>query len=52
MREAVRGVKIMDPRRGHGELLAYVRKFVCSSECEFALIEELEREAVYVRLVG
>ena len=52
MAEAHRAVKILDPRRGHGEILAYTRKYICSLQCEEALIEELEREAQYVRLVS
>ena len=52
MAEAQRRVKILDPRRGKGDLLAYTNKFVCGDACEYALVEELEREAQYVRLVS
>lgn len=52
MRTAVRCVKIQDPRRGSGDSLAYTRKYVCSESCEYALIEELEKESQYVRLVS
>ena len=52
MAMACRGVKIQDPCRGHDDVLAYVRKFVCSDGCERALLDKLESEAQYARLVN
>ncbi len=44
--------KFIDPRRGAGEDLAYIAKFYCSPECEEAIVDELERQAQYARLVS
>ena len=52
MAEAQRRVKILDPRRGKDDLLAYTNKYVCSDVCEYELVQELERESQYVRLVS
>lgn len=43
--------KFQDPRRGKGDELAYILKFFCSPECEEAIVDELERQAQYARLV-
>lgn len=43
--------RFQDPRRGHGEEIAYVRRFCCSAECAGAINDELERQAQYARLV-
>ena len=52
MREAKRRAKFLDPRRGHGDELAYVIKHFCCDEHELAICDELERQAQYVRLVA
>ena len=42
--------KLQDPRRGHGEDIAYIRRHFCSFVCEEAAIEELERQSQCARL--
>lgn len=44
--------RFQDPRRGNGETIAYVRRFVCSAECVAVVCDELERQAQYARLVN
>ena len=44
--------KFQDPRRGNGEHIVYVNKYVCSMTCEEQVIDTLEREATYARLVN
>ena len=51
MREAVMRRKFQDPRRGGNEL-AYINKHFCCLQCEEAIVEELERQAQYARLVN
>ncbi len=43
--------KFQDPRRGDKEPV-YIERFICSYTCEEELIEELERQAQYARLVS
>lgn len=51
MLEAHMAAKFLDPRRGHGEDLAYTKRYFCSNSCEEAIVGELERQATYARLV-
>lgn len=51
MRSSQERKKFLDPRRGKGDELAYVAKYFCSPECEEAIVDELERQAQYARLV-
>lgn len=51
MKEATHSAKFLDPRRGHGEERSYARKYFCSQECELGIVDELERQAQYARLV-
>lgn len=44
--------KFLDPRRGKGDELAYIAKYFCSPECEEAIVDKLERQAQYARLVN
>ncbi len=50
-KEATAAAKFLDPRRGHGDEHAYTRKHFCCQGCEIAIIDELERQAHYARLV-
>lgn len=43
--------KFLDPRRGKDEDLAYVVRFICSPKCEEEIVDELERQAQYARIV-
>ena len=43
--------KFRDPRRGHGEEVAHIRRYCCSEECMHEIVEELERQAQYARVV-
>lgn len=43
--------RFQDPRRGDSEL-AYCERYYCSPECELAIVEELERQAQYSRVVN
>lgn len=52
MREASGRHKFMDPRRSHDVVAEYVNRFFCSQECELAIVDELERQANYARLVN
>lgn len=52
MLEAHRGAKFRDPRRGKGHELAYTTRYFCSQECELAIVDELERQAQYARVVN
>ncbi len=52
MRAAQERKKFLDPRRGEGDRLVYVQKFFCSQECEEAIVDNLERQAQYARLVN
>ena len=51
MKEAIRGAKFLDPRRGEADDLRYVIRHFCSDDCELAIVDELERQAQYARLV-
>ncbi len=51
MRPAEGRHKFRDPRRGQDDELAYVVRFFCSQECELAIVDNLERQAQYARLV-
>ena len=51
MREAKGASKFLDPRRGHGEERAYTRKYFCCDTCQLEIVDELERQANYARLV-
>jgi hypothetical protein len=44
--------KFQDPRRGYKDELAYVRRFYCSDSCQEAIIDELELQAQYARVVN
>ena len=50
MKEALGRSKFLDPRRGHGDELAYTVKHWCCEECQLAICDELERTAQYARL--
>ena len=52
MNEARGRAKFLDPRRGHGEELAYVSKNFCCENCQLGIMEELERQANYARVVN
>lgn len=43
--------KFRDPRRDDDDHDAYVERYFCSSECEEAIVDELERQARLARLV-
>lgn len=43
--------KFQDPRRGVNDDLAYVARYFCSFVCEEAIVDNLERQAQYARLV-
>ena len=49
-KDAIRSVKLQDPRRGHGEDIAYVRRNVCSMQCEEEAIDELDTQAQIARV--
>lgn len=49
-KDAIRSVKLQDPRRGHGEDIRYVRRSVCSVQCEEEAIEELDKQAQIARI--
>lgn len=51
MLEAHMAAKFLDPRRGHGEELAYTKRYFCSDACQLEIVEDLERKATYARLV-
>lgn len=40
--------KFRDPRRDDGQ----TERYFCSPECELAIVDELERQAHYARLVN
>ena len=41
-----------DPRRGHDDVVALVERCYCCEECVLPIIDELERQAQYARLVN
>lgn len=41
----------LDPRRGNGDDVARCERYYCSPECEAAIVDELERQAQYARMV-
>ena len=51
MCEARGKAKFLDPRRGHEDECACTMRYYCSQECELAIVDELERQANYARLV-
>ena len=50
MRVAGMRRKFLDPRRSHDVICEYTEKYYCSDECEYAIVEELERQAQYLRV--
>ena len=49
-KEAKYARKLQDPRRGKGEDIAYVLRYLCSHKCEEEAIDQLERQANYARV--
>lgn len=52
MAPAIERKKFADPRRGKGDELVYVTRYICSQACEEGIVNQLEKEANYARLVS